>query len=149
MKICFKCNTSKPLDQFYKHPMMADGHLNKCIQCTKRDSNSHRNRKLQDPQWVIRERQRCRKKMADRRLSGKEKDYGGKYSVAWNHRNKHKRKAQRMAYYAVKKGDIIKPDACNRCGKIGLVEMHHADYTHPLAVEWLCAKCHGETRHIS
>lgn len=27
IKTCFKCNTEKPLDDFYKHSQMADGHV--------------------------------------------------------------------------------------------------------------------------
>jgi len=37
-KICFKCNIEKPLDQYYKHRAMSDGHLGKCKECTKKDS---------------------------------------------------------------------------------------------------------------
>ena len=38
MKKCFKCNKRKKLNLFYKHPDMADRHVNKCIECNKKDN---------------------------------------------------------------------------------------------------------------
>lgn len=33
MKVRKDCGSVKPLAQFYKHPQMADGHLNSCKAC--------------------------------------------------------------------------------------------------------------------
>lgn len=59
-KICFKCQEEKELSQFYKHSKMADGHLNKCIECTKNDVKIRLNKLKDDPEFIKSERKRGR-----------------------------------------------------------------------------------------
>jgi hypothetical protein len=61
-KVCFKCGRELPLDQFYKHKQMGDGHLNKCIECTKNDEHERYLMKSQDEAWMEKERARGREK---------------------------------------------------------------------------------------
>lgn len=61
-KVCFKCGRELPISEFYNHVHMKDGHLNKCISCTKRDESERYARKSKDPFFVESERKRGREK---------------------------------------------------------------------------------------
>lgn len=41
-KPCMKCGATKPLTNFYKHPKMSDGRVNKCKECNKKDVTENR-----------------------------------------------------------------------------------------------------------
>lgn len=76
-KVCFKCGRELPLSEFYKHPRMGDGHLNKCKDCTKRDMHLQHYRNMEDPERA--EKERARGKDKYRRL------YAGKPRVSVSH----------------------------------------------------------------
>ena len=61
-KICFKCGVEKELTEFYAHKEMADRHLNKCKDCTKKDSDKREKELRKSPEWVEVEKKRAREK---------------------------------------------------------------------------------------
>jgi hypothetical protein len=74
------------------------------------------------------------------KASARGKDVDRRYEE--RHRDKHL--ARRAIDNAVQNGRIIKPDRCSECGAKCLPHGHHDDYTKPLDVRWLCARCHVE-----
>jgi hypothetical protein len=67
-KHCFKCKCLKPLEQFYRHPQMADGHLNKCKSCAKADGRAHRAANLAKIRVCDRDRANLAHRVAARRI---------------------------------------------------------------------------------
>jgi len=59
-KKCFKCEKTLPIEDFYLHKKMLDGHLNKCISCTKKDVRKRETELKNDKDWLEKERKRCR-----------------------------------------------------------------------------------------
>lgn len=43
---------------------------------------------------------------------------------------------------ALRRGDLMRPTSCSRCLKPCKPQGHHADYSKPLEVTWLCKACH-------
>lgn len=64
----------------------------------------------------------------------------------WRNRNL-RHEAQDTFKRAVRRGEIVSPGKCSRCGTTeGRICGHHEDYSKPLEVVWLCNSCHG-ARH--
>jgi hypothetical protein len=145
MKICFKCNRNLDLSEYYKHPAMGDGHLNKCKDCTKKDSEERRKIKEKDIKWFLSERKRHREKSRKYRQNGLNKKYKKpEYREKWLFENPEKRKAHIEVRNALNSGKIHRHPCCI-CGN--KAQAHHEDYSKPLDIIWLCPKHHGE-RHV-
>ena len=58
-------------------------------------------------------------------------------------RNKEKIYAVARLGQQISRGNLIRPDKCEKCLKECKPEAHHDDYSKPLQVRWLCPPCHG------
>lgn len=131
MKRCFKCGIEQPLENFYRHPEMGDGHLNKCKDCTKLDMRIDRVTKPR-----VREYDRARSHEPHRvRLRAR-------ITKEWREKYPERAKAQEIAANAVRDGKLARGYQCETCGTTGRIEKHHPDYSQPLLVAWLCKVCH-------
>lgn len=129
MKRCFKCLCEKPLEA-------ADGRLNKCIECTKKDVARHR----QENWEKVRQYDRMRSSQPHRVVLRRE------ISERWSQQYPNRRAAHHAVQYALKTG-AIKRTPCLVCGE-PKVEGHHPDYDRPLDVVWLCVPHHRQTHAL-
>ena len=130
---------------------MADGFLNKCKECTKKDNRANRLSK----EGYYKEYDRKRANLPHRVKARQEyqktdsgKKAGNKAKLNFIVRNPKKRQCHVAVHNALRDGVLVKRP-CEVCGAEN-VEAHHNDYNKPLEVRWLCKKHHDEWhRHNS
>jgi len=122
-KTCFKCHRLLLLTEFYRHPRMADGHLNKCRECARLDTLQNRRKRV----VYYREYDRGRSQLPDRVARRRESARREKEQEPQKYR------ARTAAGNALRNGRLRK-EPCHFCGATTDVEMHHPDYTQPLRV---------------
>jgi hypothetical protein len=129
-KSCFKCLKVKPIEEFYRHKGMSDGHLGKCKECAKTDVS-----KNYDANFLKkREYEAARYKRPERRLQIAARQKKARTTSPEKYR------ARTAVGNAVRDGRIQRLP-CKKCGNLKS-QAHHHDYSKPLDVEWLCFKCH-------
>jgi len=126
-KKCFKCHKTRPLSGFYKNNRMADGHVNKCKECTKADVRANRDAHIDYYRRKDRER-------GNRQTS----DYLKKHRAM--HPNQYK--AQGIVNNSIRAKKLFK-ESCEVCGAKD-THAHHDDYLKPLNIRWLCAAHHSQ-----
>ena len=133
-KTCFKCNETLPLKAFYKHPMMGDGHLGKCKECTKKDVLEHRLKNVD----------RIRAYDRDRAKNPERAKHAAEISKKWRNEDKRRQSAHNKVSRAVKAGLLVRKP-CKICGRVDSYA-HHESYDKPLDVVFYCQPHHKE-RH--
>ena len=164
-KVCFKCGEEKNLSDFYKHKGMADGHVNKCKECNKKDVRENRNNNVE----YYREYDRKRSSNVERinsRYEYANSEHGRKISAKsnrnyyrknkdkviesknkWIEKNPKKRRVHGIVAYALRIGHLNKMP-CVVCGNHDS-HAHHCDYDKPLDVMWLCPLHHAEWHAVN
>jgi len=139
-----KCNTCfKELDEslFYK------GHA-KCKECYIKKVkiyahiNQDRIRSYEKQRSMLPHRVELRAKYAKTK---KGKDAVNKAKKRYLEHNLIKRASHIMLGNAIRDGKVTRKNTCETCGThSNRIHGHHDDYSKPLDVRWLCAKCHSK-----
>ncbi len=141
MKTCFKCGVEKPLSEFYKHPKMADGHVNKCKDCAKKDVHENYIKNIDH----YKEYARTDSRVSARKAYSKTDQGKQKHSEAndrWKEAHPDRRNASHQVNNAVRDGKLEPWPVCAVPSCCSKPEAHHPDYSKPLDVVWLCRKHH-------
>lgn len=148
-KTCTKCGETKSLSEFNKDKMCRGGHKGQCKACVaayNKEYNSHNREKRvrATARWRARNLEYVRALGRAYRARNK-----GKYAErerAYNARRlaeyPERRRAYNVVEYAIRKGDLVRPSDCSRCGATKELDAHHVDYSTPLDVVWVCRVCH-------
>src|SRR5690554_2860406 len=110
-KKCFKCGEVKSLSSFYKHKGMADGHVNKCKECNKKDVIDNRKKNVD----YYREYDRAR---GSRQTREYQRNYRSEFPMKYA--------AHRLVSNSLRDGRLSKPERCQECGELHeYIHGHH------------------------
>lgn len=123
MKTCNVCDKRLRSSSFYA------GITSACKKCWA--AHVRKNRRVND---AVRTYDRARSLLPARKIAAT------KVTKEWREANPKAYKAQNAINNAIRDGKL-KKEPCLFCGEVR-VHGHHRDYSTPLEVVWLCAKCH-------
>jgi hypothetical protein len=146
---CTKCGKEKPETDFYRERRAKRGYRSECkartLACSAAWRTTHPDRKAksdrryrqQNPERVARAIKAWVERNPERRAA---------HTRHHDEKNPPKARARSAVRTAVRRGKLVKPSDCERCGtptERHDLHGHHDDYSKPLEVEWLCAPCHA------
>lgn len=144
LKQCSDCGENLESSEFY---LCKSGLYWRCKTCCRirRKEYYQRNWKQElavNATWreANRKYERHRSKELNIRCSTQKK----KSHQKWEESHPEANKAHCAVYQALKRGQLVKPRDCQRCGRVDLKihSHHHKGYERKLDIEWICASCH-------
>lgn len=146
-KTCQACLEVKPVSDFYRHSMTADGFYPKCKKCHCKQCKNNRQVDIKEYRKRHRERNRIETRKASIQKPYQKSLASGEHTrrtQAWRVKNPEKYQAHLEVKKALYHGQIQKM-GCVICG--GKAQAHHEDYSKPLEVIWLC-HTHHANHHV-
>lgn len=164
-KPCSRCKVTKPLSDFYVNKRMKLGRMSECKKCigkrVARYSKTENGKEVRIKSMAkFSKTEKCKEWRKRYLLTEKGKEVLIKRTDRYAHslkgkathiraakidraRYPTKHRARMAVSAAVRRGKLIRPTECSNCPASGVpIEGHHADYSKPLDVDWLCRKCH-------
>lgn len=135
IKKCSGCGRELPDSEFNKNRNSEDGLQDRCRKCF---SEYNRNRYANDPE-------KTKERVREYRAANAENVLVTRLGMC--ERNPNHKNANEAVALALSCGVLHRPHRCQGCGcdeSEHRIEAHHADYSKPLDVIWLCTPCHRE-----
>jgi hypothetical protein len=141
-KVCRICCERKPLTEFGPQKREKDGLTSECRACCREIQKRWR---IKQGERLVERKRQYRKLNPEKCLQKLTAEQAARYrfqKAQWCRDNPEKTKAHRLVKTALRRGVLIRPAKCGKCGAGGRIEASHDDYSRPLDIEWLCCSCH-------
>lgn len=149
---CCRCKSVKPIADFATVRKRA---ITKCRRCDAERVRKARTANVERARALARRKywadvDRSRREARERAKTERSRKIN--CAAVRRYRKKHpaRVRAQQLLRLAIKRGDIVRPSACQiaGCNRSDRLHAHHADYDRPLQVIFVCAEHHEHIHHV-
>lgn len=137
-KLCCRCKTTKPVDEFNRQRTTKDGLGSYCRECNRDYLRA----------WMGKGNGRAVRD-ASRGPIPKLASPGRSPRVTRVDCLSYRARVRTAVAAAIRDGELVRPSACSSCGASGCrIVGHHPDYAKPFDVVWLCDRCHHRAHNV-
>ena len=143
---CKTCQQDKEPTAFYT------SNRTKCKECVKEAVRANRLENIEHYRAFDKMRASMPHRVAARKEYQQTEAFAKSHAAAtkrWKAKHPERRAAQNLLNNALRDGKVIAWPVCEVAGCTARPEAHHADYSLPLDVTWLCSKHHAQTHKLA